>query len=110
MALLHRAERGVFVAEEDLAGGRRLEPGDQAEQRRLARARWAEERNQLAVLDVERDVVERRVAREFLADVLDADIQAAFPLSAVMLVPPRAGDLVAEAEFEHGLEHQRHQR
>ena len=80
VAVLHGLRRCVLVAEEDAAGGRRLEAGDEAEERGLARARGAEERDQLARLDAHRDVVERRVAAEFLADVLDANIQARLPL------------------------------
>ena len=79
IALLHRLGRGVLVAEEDAARGGGLEPGDEPQQRGLARARGPEQRDQLARADVERHVVERRVAREFLADVLDADIQRRAP-------------------------------
>ena len=38
----------------------RHEPGQSPEQRRLARARGAEQRDELARLDLERDVVDRR--------------------------------------------------
>jgi len=48
------------IAEEtDLARGRRLEPGDQVEQRRLAAARGAEQHHELARGDVEVDSRER---------------------------------------------------
>ena len=81
VAILHGLGRCVLVAKEDAAGGRRLEAGDETQERRLPRARGAEEGDQLAGLDAHRNVVERRVAAEFLADVLDANIQARLPLS-----------------------------
>src|SRR5215213_7756443 len=48
------------LADRDLAGVRRLEPGDAAQRRRLPAPRRAEQREELAVLDVERDVVDRQ--------------------------------------------------
>jgi hypothetical protein len=75
--LLHALLRGILVAEEDLSGGRPLEPGDQPEQRRLAGARWPEQRDQLARSDFERYVMQRRETREFLADVFHSDLHAA---------------------------------
>ena len=47
--------RDVHAVEEDPPGGRQLEPGDHPEGRRLARARRAEHREELAVVDVEID-------------------------------------------------------
>ena len=43
------------VAEPDFAGGRPIEPGEQAQQRRLARSRRADDGNRLAGADVETD-------------------------------------------------------
>ena len=48
------------IADPDLAGGDRLEPGDHAEQRGLAAARWPDQHQQLAVLDPEADIAHRR--------------------------------------------------
>ena len=50
-----------------------LEPGDAAEQRRLAAARGAEERDELARRHLERDVVERPDLSEAFADPLQRD-------------------------------------
>ena len=71
VSLLRRERGRVLSREQDLAliGG--LEPGDDPEQRRLARAARAEERGQRARLDVERDVVERDEVAEALRDVAD---------------------------------------
>ena len=74
IALLHGLVRGVLVAEEDGAAGRPLEPGDQPQQRRLAGTGGPQKRDQLARLDVERDLVQRRKALEFLAHVGDANV------------------------------------
>ena len=71
VALLRRERRRVLAGEEDLAGVGRLEPGDDPEQRRLARAARPEERRERARLDVERDVVERDEVAEALRDVAD---------------------------------------
>ena len=54
------------------AGGRLLEAREHAQQRRLARARAAEQAEQLALEDVERDVVDRGDVAELLGDVADA--------------------------------------
>src|SRR6185312_1587032 len=79
IAVLHRFVARILVAEKDRALRRRFQPGNQPEQGGLARARWPEQRNQLARDDVERHVLERRVLREFLTDVLDSDIQRGCP-------------------------------
>ncbi|MCY1353754.1 hypothetical protein D9M68_483180 [compost metagenome] len=76
VALLHRLLRGVLVTEEDRAAGRAFEPGDEAKQCRLAGAGGAKQRDQLAGADIERDVVERREAAEFLADVVNAHVHS----------------------------------
>ena len=55
------------------AGGRRLEAGQHPQQRRLAAARRAEQREDLALGDVEADVVDGPVAVEVLDDVLDLE-------------------------------------
>ena len=54
-----------------------LEAGDHAQQRGLAAARRTEEADELALLDVERDVVERREGAEALGDALDAQMDGA---------------------------------
>ena len=53
------AER-ILAAEEHAARGRRIEAGEDAEERRLARAGRAEQRQQLAGADIERHAVQRR--------------------------------------------------
>jgi hypothetical protein len=49
--------------EPDLAGGRPLEPSEQVQQARLATAARADDRDALAPVDVEVDVVDRAPAR-----------------------------------------------
>jgi hypothetical protein len=59
----------------------RVEPGDDAQQRRLARARRAEQRDELAPGNVERDVAQRRIGAEIELDPFDADSNALKGLS-----------------------------
>ena len=66
-------QRGeVHAVEQEGAGVRRLEARENAKQRGLAAARRAEQGEELALLDVERDIVDRDNATEALADALDA--------------------------------------
>ena len=76
IALLHGLVGSVLVAEIDRAAGRPLQPGDQAKQRRLARAGRPEKRYELARPDVERDLAQGREAVEFLAHIDDANFHA----------------------------------
>ena len=62
------------AVDEDAARGRRLEARQHAQQRRLAAARAAEQAEDLAAVDVQRDVVDRDEVAELLGDVLDADV------------------------------------
>ncbi len=62
----------VAAVERDRSGGRRLEAGEHAQQRRLAAAGGAEQGEHLALGDVDRDVVDGTVAVEVLDDVRDA--------------------------------------
>jgi len=65
----------VAPADLDLPCRDLLEAGDRAEQRRLSAPGWADERDELAVRNVERDVVDRHdVPREDLGDVPKCDL------------------------------------
>ncbi len=65
----------VAPADRDLARRHLLEPGDRAKERRLAAARRPDERDELAVADLERDVVDGDdVPGEHLADVSKLDL------------------------------------
>ena len=74
--LLHGEARRVQRVEVDGAAMRRVEAGDHAQQRRLARTRRAEQRDELAPGDVERDVAQGRVRAEIQLHALDADPNA----------------------------------
>ena len=67
--------RRVLVTEEDLARFGNLEAGDDAQQRRLARAGRPEQRHQLAGADVEADPAQGRRGAELLDDAGDANVQ-----------------------------------
>ena len=58
VAAMRRQRVDALAAETDLAGGEVGEAGDRAQQRGLAAARRPEQRKELAVLDLERHVVD----------------------------------------------------
>ena len=64
----------VDAVDQDPPGGGGLEARQHAQQRGLAAARSAQEREELALIDVQGDIVDRREIAEFLGDVLDLDI------------------------------------
>ena len=64
-----RAGRSASAVEPHLAGGRRVDAGEDADQRRLAGAVRPDEPDDLAALDRERDAGERVHAAEALLDV-----------------------------------------
>ncbi len=76
-ALAGVAPRRVLSVEVDGAPVGLLEPGDDPEQARLARARGAEEGDELAVADAQGDVVEREESPEGLRDGPDLDAHGA---------------------------------
>ena len=82
LALAHGLRGRVLAVEEDraLIGG--LQAGDDAQQRGLARARRAEQRDQLAGGHVEAHVVERDEAAERLAQMSRTSMlmRRSFPL------------------------------
>ncbi len=67
--LVGRQPGEVLAVERDRSRGRRLEAGEHAQQRRLAAARRAEQGEDLALGDVDRDVVDGPVAVEVLDEV-----------------------------------------
>ena len=64
----------VDAVDQDPPGGGGLEARQHAQQRGLAAARSAQQREELALVDVQRDIVDRREIAEFLGDVLNLDI------------------------------------
>ena len=62
------------LADGDGAAGDLLEPGHHAQGGRLAAARRAEEHQELAVGDVQRQVVDRGGVTEALGDAVEADL------------------------------------
>ena len=60
------------AVEQDAARGRPLEAGEHPQQRGLAAARRPEQREELALVDVERQVVDGGEVAEPLGDVLEA--------------------------------------
>jgi hypothetical protein len=64
---------GVLVLEDDRAAIGALEPRDDAQERRLARARRPEQRDELAGIDGKADVVDRGETAEGLGDVANLD-------------------------------------
>ncbi len=73
VALRGRQARDVAAVEDDAAGGQRLEPGDQAQQRGLAAARRADEHGELAAGDGQVDALDRLHVAELLLDALELE-------------------------------------
>src|SRR5262245_10613671 len=69
-----RQSRDVAAALLDPAGRLDVEPGDGAQERGLAAARRAQEADELALGDLERDVPERGEGAELLGETLDPEI------------------------------------
>jgi hypothetical protein len=74
--LLHREIGRVFLTKINRAAVGRVESRDDAQQRRLARARGAKQRDKFAGSYIERDVAQRRIGAEILLDALDANAEA----------------------------------
>jgi len=72
-ALAHVGVGRVLAVEEDGARVGHLEAGNDAQERRLARARRAEQRDQLASRDVEAEVVADDGGAETLLQMADLD-------------------------------------
>ena len=77
LALAHRLGGRVLAVEVDRALIGRLQPGDDPEQRGLARSGGPEQRHQLAARHVEAHVVEGDEVAERLAQMADLDAHAA---------------------------------
>ena len=75
VALVRREPDDVAVAEEDPAGRRVLEAADHPEGRRLAAAGRAEQREERAPWDLERDAVDRARLAELLDDFLEPHVR-----------------------------------
>ncbi len=79
VVLEHHAEAALFgpqrvdplLVEPDAAAGRRQQPGDAVQRRRLAAARGAEQRDELALADRQRDVLEGVVRSEIAAQPIE---------------------------------------
>ena len=74
VALVGRQRRHVDSPELDASLGGLLEAADHPQRRRLATARWPEEREEVAALDVERDVVDGDDVVEALRQPDQADV------------------------------------
>jgi hypothetical protein len=66
-----RQARHVVAVEQDAPGARVLEAGDHAQRRRLAATGWAEQREELAALDVQREALHRDDLAEALCHLLE---------------------------------------
>ena len=95
VARVRGKSRHVFAAELDRAFVRPLEPGDHAQRRRLARARRAEHREELAATDLEIDPVDGGHVAVALAQAGKADVDLGVTLR--RQATPRAGRARARA-------------
>ena len=78
----------VALAEPDLPAFGHFEPGEDPQQGRLARSRRPEQRDELAVADRQRDVVERRIGGKALRDALDPDRHVSGAAASSIAVSP----------------------
>jgi hypothetical protein len=76
-AVAGAVERRVVAVEMDRSRVGRFEAGDDAEQRRLARARWPEQRDELPRPDLEAHIVQRREGAESPGHTPDPDTHTA---------------------------------
>jgi hypothetical protein len=81
LAFAHVGAGRVLAVEQHAAGIGYLEAGDDAQQGRLARAGGAEQRHQLAVADVEVEVVADDGGAEALVEIPDLDAHWGPPLT-----------------------------
>jgi hypothetical protein len=81
IARAHRHMVQVAPADQDAAAVWPLDAGDDAQQRRLARAARAEDREELPRVDVQRDAAQSLHRAESLVDVVDRQFH-------VLVVPP----------------------
>src|SRR5215472_8365563 len=87
IAILRRQVGDLFAADVYLAGSDLFQAGDNAKDRGLAAAGWADEHHELAVLDPKRDTVHSvDVGAEALRDLLEHDLRH-------FVVPPTTGGL-----------------
>ena len=95
----------ALAAEAQRAGIGKIEPGEDAQQRRLARARGAEQRDELAILDRQADAAQRFEAAELLDDGVQLDGQDPASCSVIQRT-----QLAAETPFQQALQHQGDER
>jgi hypothetical protein len=72
-ALVRRIRGHVLTVDQNLAFGRQFEPGNHAQQGRLAAARWAEQHEEFARHDIKADIVDRGHLAKALGDIADLD-------------------------------------
>jgi hypothetical protein len=77
IALRRRQVGNVAAPLRDLPVGLQFQPGDGAQQGRLATARRAQEADELALFDLDGDIVQRAEVAEILDYVLDPQIRTA---------------------------------
>ena len=83
LALAHVPVGGVVPIEQHAALIGVFQAGDDPEQGSLAAAGGAQQCNQLACREIERDAVERSEPTEGLTDVLDSDAHGTSPVDTV---------------------------
>jgi hypothetical protein len=73
IALVGLEPGDVLAGDDDLAGARLLEAGDHTQHRRLAAARWPEEGDEFARLDVEVEILDHGGEAEGFSHMLDGE-------------------------------------
>ena len=79
LALTYRAAGDVFAVKKDFAAVLEFETGHDAQQRRLARAGWAEQGDEFTRLDLQVNAMKRGEVAEGFGYILDPDQCRALP-------------------------------
>jgi hypothetical protein len=89
---VRRHRREISAVQKDTTGGRPLESGDQAQQRGLAATRGAEQRKELAFVNIEGQTIDDRDAAETLAQRLNAQQRTRMRIGPRRKISFRSGD------------------
>src|SRR5262249_12525226 len=99
VALVGSDAGDVLALDEDPARVRPVEAGDEAQRRRLAAARRSEQRQELALAELDVDALERLEAAELTVKILEVEVRHLAPaitaLRAPRLRPTRSSDNIA---------------
>ena len=107
VALAHVLSREILAVEQDAAVIWKVEPGENAQQRRLARAGWPKQCEEFAVVHRQAHIVERAERAERFGQFFKNEGHLCF---SGISMPARRREGIAEAPFEEGFDDERDNR